>query len=58
MLTDIKKRELKSITVKVEKNIAIRFKELCKENKVTQVAIIEKAMLIAIREWENKNNEK
>ena len=58
MLTDIKKKELKPITFKIDPIVTNRFRELCKKHKIKQVAVIENAMLKAIEELEDRDNGK
>lgn len=52
----MKIREKKVITFKLDNSIIIRFRELCKKHKITQVAVIENAMKKAIEELEEREN--
>ena len=58
MLTDIKKIDLKTITFRLDPFVIEKFREMCKKHKIKQVAVIEKAMLKAIEELEERENAK
>jgi hypothetical protein len=58
MLTDIKKIDLKTITFRLNPSVIKKFREMCKKHKIKQVAVIEKAMLKAIEELEERENAK
>lgn len=58
MLTDIKVKDLKPITFKIDSTVTKKFRELCKKHKIKQVTVIENAMLKAIEELEEREDGK
>jgi len=50
----VKKKDLKTITYKLNPNLISEFREICKKHNIKQVAIIENAMKSAIKELKNE----